>query len=110
MLGKYTSQDGDSVRDRVCRECDHRWRTLQPPEEVLDPSILVKFPRWKSPEGSRRQVTLEYATKARRLGAQYYLFVMPKGPGTYGTQKGRPPKKKKGMKKGSKKMRCSCGQ
>ena len=23
---------------------------------------------------------------------------MPKGPGTYGTQKGRPPKKKKGMK------------
>ena len=65
VLGKYTSQDGDSVRDRVCRECDHRWRTLQPPEEVLDPSILVKFPRWKSPEGSRRQVTLEYATKAR---------------------------------------------
>ena len=24
---------------------------------------------------------------------------MPKGPGTYGTQKGRPPKKKKGVKK-----------
>ena len=65
VLGKYTSQEGDSVRDRVCREYDHRWRTLQPPEEVLDPSILVKFPRWKSPEGSRRQVTLEYVTKAR---------------------------------------------
>ena len=60
-----TRHKGDSVRDRVCRECDHRWRTLQPPEEVLDPSILVKFPRWKSPEGSRRQVTLEYVTKAR---------------------------------------------
>jgi len=30
---------------------------------------------------------------------------MPKGPGTYGTQKGRPPKKKKkGVKKGTKKM------
>jgi len=36
---------------------------------------------------------------------------MPQGPGTYGTKKGRPPaKKKKGMKKGSKKMRCTCGE
>ena len=65
MLGRYTSQKGDSVRDRVCRDCDHRWRTLQSPEEVLDPSISVKFARWKSPEGSRRRVTLEYATKGR---------------------------------------------
>ena len=65
VLGKYTSQDGDSVRDRTCRDCSHRWRTLQPPEEVLDPSILVKFPPWKSLEGSRRRVTLEYVTKAR---------------------------------------------
>ena len=65
MLGRYTSQEGDSVRDRVCRDCDLRWRTLQSPEEVLDPSISVKFARWKSPEGSRRRVTLEYATKGR---------------------------------------------
>jgi len=35
--------------------------------------------------------------------------IMPQGPGTYGTQKGRPPKKKKAVKKGSKKMRCTCG-
>jgi len=65
VLGRYTSQEGDSVRDRVCRDCAHRWRTLQPPEEVLDPSIVVKFHGWKSLKNRRRQVTLEYATKAR---------------------------------------------
>ena len=65
VLGKYTSQEGDSVRDRTCRDCNHRWRTLQPPEEVLDPSIVVKFYRWKSLENRRRQVTLEYTSKAR---------------------------------------------
>ena len=53
------------MRDRVCRDCDHRWRTLQPPEEVLDPSIVVKFHGWRSLKNRRRQVTLEYATKAR---------------------------------------------
>jgi transcriptional regulator NrdR family protein len=65
VLGKYTTQENDSVRDRICRDCNHRWRTLQSPEEVLDPSILVKFARWGSPQGSRRQVTLEYASKGR---------------------------------------------
>jgi len=64
VLGKYTSQEGDSVRDRICRDCGNRWRTLQSSEETLDPSITVKFSRWGSPEGSKRLVTLEYASKS----------------------------------------------
>ena len=64
VMGRYTSQDNDCVRERRCLECDHRWKTLQSPEEELDPSIRVKFSRWNTPKGSKRRVTLEYASKA----------------------------------------------
>ena len=64
VLGRYTSQEDDCVRVRRCNDCGHRWKTLQPPEEVLDSSIHVKFPSWTSKEGSRRRVRLEYAPKA----------------------------------------------
>ena len=36
-MGRYTSQDNDCVRERRCLECDHRWKTLQSPEEELHP-------------------------------------------------------------------------
>ena len=64
VLGRYTSQDNDCVRERRCNECGHRWKTLQSPEEVLDPSIRVKFSKWTSEEGSKRRVRLEYASQS----------------------------------------------
>ena len=60
VMGRFTSQENDCVRNRRCQDCGHRWRTLQPPEEVLDASIRVKFPQWLTPDGSRKRVTLEY--------------------------------------------------
>ena len=48
------------------------------------------------------------ALKLFRLGVTHCLVVMP---GHYGAGgKKKPNGKKKGMKKGSKKMRCSCGK
>ena len=42
-MGRYTSQDNDCVRERRCLDCDHRWKTLQSPEEELHPSVQVRF-------------------------------------------------------------------
>jgi hypothetical protein len=64
VMGRYTSQDNDCVRERRCLECDHRWKTLQSPEEELHPSVQVRFFRWNSPSGKKRRVTLEYGSKA----------------------------------------------
>ena len=50
--GAYTSQDNDCVRERRCLSCDHRWKTLQSPEEELHPSVQVRFFRWNSPSGT----------------------------------------------------------
>ena len=65
VVGRFTSQEEDIVRLRVCGACGHRWKTLQAPEQVLDPSIRVVFSRWTSPAGRERRVTLEYASNTR---------------------------------------------
>lgn len=40
---KHTDQ-GLLVRRRCCEDCDHRWYTLQTPEEVLSP-YRIKWTR-----------------------------------------------------------------
>ena len=102
--GENTSQEGDSVETvfaasviTVGGRCSHLRRCW-----------TRQF--WSSFHvGSHLravQVTLEYATKSVRLGVSHCVM-----PGHYGAGgKKKPNGKKKGMKKGSKKMRCSCGK
>lgn len=44
---KHTT-DGDLIRRRVCRACNHRWYTQQKPEQLLSPYAI----RWNH-RGSR---------------------------------------------------------
>ena len=55
----YTSQDDDVVRFRVCGKCGKKYRTIQPPEDILSSTIVVKYyPRW-SEEHKGKKVVLE---------------------------------------------------
>ena len=55
----YTSQDGDVVRFRVCNECGEKFRTLQPPEDLLSDSIVVRYyPRFTE-KHRKKKVMLE---------------------------------------------------
>ena len=63
VLGRYTSQLNECIRERVCQECGYRWKTVQSAEEELDPSIRVIFPKWTTPDGMKRRVKVEYVSK-----------------------------------------------
>ena len=58
-MSTYTSQDDDVVRFRVCEECGKKFRTIQPPEDILSNTIVVKYYPRESEERKKKKVMLE---------------------------------------------------
>ena len=59
VVSTYTSQDDDVVRFRVCEECGKKFKTLQPPEDILSNTIVVKYYPRKSEAYKGKKVILE---------------------------------------------------
>ena len=55
----YTSQDDDVVRFRICEKCGKKFRTIQPPEDILSNTIVVKYYPRKSEEHKAKKIILE---------------------------------------------------
>lgn len=47
VVSVTTTADGDRLRRRYCRLCDHRWYSLQPPERVIDPAAIIWPNGWQ---------------------------------------------------------------
>jgi len=59
VVSTYTSQDDDVVRFRICEECGKKFRTIQPPEDILSNTIVVKYYPRESEEHKKKKVILD---------------------------------------------------
>ena len=55
----YASQDEDVVRFRICEKCGKKFRTLQPPEDILPNTIVVKYYPRNTEKHKKKKIMLE---------------------------------------------------
>ena len=58
VIGTYYTEDNEIVRQRTCKECNHKWNTVQPIEKALPSSVKVLYPTWRGEEGKLKLVEL----------------------------------------------------
>lgn len=55
----YTTQDDDVVRFRACEECGKKFRTIQPPEDIMSNTLVVKYYPRNSEKHRKKKIILE---------------------------------------------------
>ena len=58
VIGTFYTEENQIVRQRTCKDCNHKWNTVQPIEKTLPPSVKVLYPTWRAEEGKLKLVEL----------------------------------------------------
>ena len=58
VIGTFYTEENQIVRQRTCKDCSHKWNTVQPIEKTLPPSVKVLYPTWRAEEGKLKLVEL----------------------------------------------------
>jgi len=59
VVSTYTTQDDDMVRFRSCDDCGKKFRTLQPPEDILCSTLVVKYYPRNTEKHKKKMIILE---------------------------------------------------
>ena len=58
VIATFYTEENQIVRQRICKDCKHKWNTVQPIEKTLPPSVKVLYPTWRAEEGKLKLVEL----------------------------------------------------